>query len=131
MKKKNKITQNITYNESKRNKINNENDKQFIVQINIVFLNNMDFNDFFQKIKNELNNIIEDLKNEIITNKCVLMQFNEIIDSSIINKMILFIANRVTGLSLENLLKYFKNNFYPLNDQIINIKNEEITKFIV
>ena len=128
--KKNKITQNITSTESKRSKLNNEDNKQSLKQFNIFLRENIDFNDYFQTIKLDLNNIVEELKNQIILNNCILMQFNETIDSSIMNKIIFFIANRMTGLSYDNLLKYFKINFCPLNDQTINVKNDETAKFI-
>ena len=129
--KKNKISKNITYNESKKNKINNDDNSLSLRQINIFFDDYLNFNDYFKSIKTELTTIIDELRNQIILNNCVLMQFNEIIDSSIINKIIFFISNRMTGLSFDNLFQYFKINFCPLNEKIINTKKDELEKFIV
>ena len=125
------VFKNITYNESNRNKINNDDNSLYLRQINIFFDDYLNFNDYFKSIKTELTTIIDELRNQIILNNCDLMQFNEIIDSSIINKIIFFISNRMTGLSFDNLFQYFKINFCPLNEKIINTKKDELEKFIV
>ena len=126
---KNKINQNINYNEAKRNKMNNEEKKTTITQINVLYRDDIDFDNFFDSIKNELNRIIDELRNQIVMNNCILLQFNENIEDLIINKFIFYIANKITGLSFEKLIEYFKcNNCVFLKESIVKDKKEEIAK---
>ena len=128
---KNKISQNITFNEAKRNKMNNEEKKATITQINILYRNDIYFDDFFGLIKNEFNRVTEELRNQIVMNNCILLQFGENINDLAINKFIFYIGNRITGLSFEKLFDYFKcNNCVFLNESIIKDKKEEIDKML-
>lgn len=128
-KKNNKINNNIVYHESKRKKTNNEEKKEKIVQVSILCRDDINFNAYFEEIKNEFNQIMEDLINQIVSNNCVLIQFNEQIDNLIRNKFIFYIVNKITGLSFEKSIKYFKCNFLNvLNKNSDNDK--EISNFI-
>jgi hypothetical protein len=70
----------ITHSEAKRNKIGSEEKKSLIKQKNISIQQNIQFEDFYRIIQKDFSSIVEEFKNEIIQNNCILIQFDDNID---------------------------------------------------
>ena len=84
------------------------------------------------KVIDKLMPIIEELKEQIVQNNCILIQFDNNIDNLFMLKLIYIIIFRITGLSFDNIFNYLKNNFFELgNDSFIKAKKEEILSFLV
>ena len=121
----------ITHSEEKRNKINKEDKKSLIYQKNIYMPNDMNFEEFYHIIKNEFTNIIEESKEEIVQNNCILIQFDESIDTLPKIKLIYIIIFKITGLSFDDITNYLKSNYYDIeNESLALTKKEEIEKFL-
>ena len=122
----------IIHKESKRNKVDKEEKKSLIIQVNVSIPKNVLFEEFFLKIKNEFFSILEDFKNQIIQNNCILIQFDDNIDILFKYKLIYIIAFRLTGLSYDDIFSYLKCNFYDIDNQsIVEPNKDEIIKLLV
>lgn len=128
----NKYNKYITQSEAKRIKVNKDDKKNIMKQTNISVPKNLEFDEFYKIIHNELMPIIEELKEQIVKNNCILIQFDNNIDNLFMLKLIYIIIFRITGLSFDNIFNYLKNNFFELgNDSFIKAKKEEILSFLV
>ena len=121
----------ITHSEAKRKKIADEEHKILIKQINISIPNDMaDFNEFYDLIQNDFDTIIEDFKNQIVNNNCIIFEFDDAIEEVIKMKLLFIIVNKITGLCFEDIENYLKNNFFIVNQENILINKEEIDNFL-
>jgi len=122
----------IMHKGEKRNKANNEDKKSFMKEKNIYIPKSMDFNEFYKIIHNELIPLIEELKEQIIQNNCILIQFDNNIENLFKLKLIYIIIFRITGLTFDNIFNYLEHNFYELeNETSIQAKKEEILNFLI
>lgn len=122
----------IIHKGEKRNKANNEDKKPFIKEKKIYIPKSMDFNDFYKIIHNELIPLIEELKEQIIQNNCILIQFDNNIENLFKLKLIYIIIFRITGLTFDNIFNYLEHNFFELeNETSIQAKKEEILNFLI
>ena len=115
-----------------RNKTNKGDKQNFIKQKNIYIPKNIYFDEFYKIIHNEFIPLIEELKEEIIQNNCILIQFDNKIDNLYILKFIYIIIFRITGLTFDNIYNYLKCNFFELgNESFIKVKKDEILDFLI
>lgn len=122
----------ISHGKNKKNKINKGDIKTVITQENIHIPKNIKFDEYYKKIHNELIPLIEELKNQIIENNCILIQFDNNIDNIFVLKLIYIIIFRITRLSFDNIYDYLKDNFFELGyESIIKNEKEEILNFLV
>ena len=121
----------ITHSEAKRKKIEGEEHRINIKQRNITIPKDMvDFDEFYNSIQNDFDNIIEDFKYQIIENNCVIFEFDEGIEEIIIIKFLFIIVNKITGLCFEDIENYLKNIFFNLVGDNIWPKKEEMINFL-
>ena len=122
----------IKHSEAKRNKINKEEKKSFIKQKNIYIIKDIEFKEYYNKIQSDFIYIIDEFKNQVIQNNCILIQFDDNIDNIFKLKLIYIIIYRITGLEFDNIFEYLKINFYDIeNESVFLSKKEEITNFMV
>jgi hypothetical protein len=122
----------IIHSEAKRNKINKEEKKSLIYQENINIPKDMNFEEFYNKIQNEYNNIIEELKEQIDQNNCILIQFDDAIDNLFKIKLLYIFMFKITGLSFDDITNYLKSNYYDIeNESFALSKKEEIEKLLI
>ena len=122
----------ITHSEGKRNKTKKEEKKAIIRQKNIYIPKNIEFDEFYKIIHNEFVPLIEEFKEQIVKNNCILIQFDNTIDNLFMLKLIYIIIFRITGLTFDNIYNYLKSNFFELsNEEFIKIKKNEILNFLV
>ena len=115
----------IWHCESKRNKALNEDKKSLIKQKNILIPKKIEFNEYYKIIRNEFISILEEVKEEIISNNCVLFQFDEQIEYIFLMKFIYIIIFKITGLSFDNIFEYLKINFVDLSKES-SVKDKRI-----
>ena len=128
----NEIKNYITHSEAKRNKINKEEKKSIIHQKNINIPKDMNFEEFYKIMQNEYTNIIEELKEQIAQNNCILIQFNDAIDNLSKIKLIYILIFKITDLSFDDITNYLKSNYYDIeNESFALSKKEEIEKFLI
>ena len=128
----NEIKNYITHSEAKRNKINKEEKKILIHQKNINIPKDMNFEGFYKIMQNEYTNIIEELKEQIAQNNCILIQFDDAIDNLSKIKLIYILIFKITGLSFDDITNYLKSNYYDIeNESFALSKKEEIEKFLI
>ena len=121
----------ITHSEAKRNKINKEEKKSLIYQKNIHIPKDMNFEEFYNIMKNEYASIIEELKEQIVQNNCILIQFDDAIDILSKIKLIYIFMFKITGLSFDDITNYLKSNYYDIeNESFALSKKEEIEKLL-
>ena len=122
----------ITHSEAKRNKINKEEKKSLIYQKNINIPKDMVFEEFYKIIQNEYTSIIEELKEQIVQNNCILIQFDDAIDNLSKIKLIYIFMFKITGLSFDEITNYLKCNYYDIeNESFALSKKEEIEKLLI
>lgn len=122
----------ITHSEAKRNKIGSEERKSLIKQKNISIPKNIEFDEFYRIIQKDFLMLIDEYKNEIIENNCILIQFDDNIESLFRYKLIFIIVYRITGLSFDEILNYLKSNFFDIeNESLIASKKGEINNLLV
>jgi hypothetical protein len=122
----------IIHKGEKRNKAIHEDKKSFMKEKNIYIPKSLDFNEFYKIIHNELIPLIEELKEQIIQNNCILIQFDNNIENLFKLKLIYIIIFRITGLTYDNIYNYLENNFFELeNGTSIQTKKEEILNFLI
>ena len=127
----NEIENYITHSEAKRNKINKEEKKSLIYQKNIHIPKDMNFEEFYNIMKNEYASIIEELKEQIVQNNCILIQFDDAIDILSKIKLIYIFMFKITGLSFDDITNYLKSNYYDIeNESFALSKKEEIEKLL-
>jgi hypothetical protein len=127
----NEIKNYITHSEAKRNKINKEEKKSIIHQKNINIPKDMNFEGFYKIMQNEYTNIIEELKEQIVQNNCILIQFDDAIDNLSKIKLIYILIFKITGLSFDDITNYLKSNYYDIeNESFALSKKEEIEKLL-
>ena len=80
-KKNQKKIKYIKHSEEKRNKTSIEEKKSFIKQKNISIVKDMEFGEYYKIIQGEFISIIEEFKNQVIQNNCILIQFDDNIDN--------------------------------------------------
>jgi hypothetical protein len=128
----NEIKNYITHSEAKRNKINKEEKKSLIHQKNINIPKDMNFEGFYKIMQNEYTNIIEELKEQIVQNNCILIQFDDAIDNLSKIKLIYILIFKITGLSFDDITNYLKSNYYDIeNESFALSKKEEIEKLLI
>ena len=128
----NEIENYITHSEAKRNKINKEEKKSLIHQKNINIPKDMNFEGFYKIMQNEYTNIIEELKEQIVQNNCILIQFDDAIDNLSKIKLIYILIFKITGLSFDDITNYLKSNYYDIeNESFALSKKEEIEKLLI
>ena len=128
----NEIENYITHSEAKRNKINKEEKKSLIYQKNINIPKDMNFEEFYKIMQNEYTNIIEELKEQIVQNNCILIQFDDAIDNLSKIKLIYILIFKITDLSFDDITNYLKSNYYDIeNESFALSKKEEIEKFLI
>ena len=92
----------------------------------------MAFEEFYKIIKNEFLSILEEFKNQIEENNCVLIQFDDSIDISLQYKLIYIIIFRLTGLTFDEIFNYLICNFYDIENELLcESKKEEIINLLV
>lgn len=122
----------IWHCESKRNKALNEDKKSLIKQKNILIPKKMEFNEYYKIIRNDFISILEEVKEEIISNNCVLFQFDEQIEYIFLMKIIYIIIFKVTGLSFDNIYEYLKIKFVDLSkENLIKDKKMEFLNILI
>ena len=122
----------IWHCESKRNKALNEDKKSLIKQKNILIPKKMEFNEYYKIIRNDFISILEEVKEEIISNNCVLFQFDEQIEYIFLMKFIYIIIFKVTGLSFDNIYEYLKIKFVDLSkESLIKDKKLEFLNILI
>jgi hypothetical protein len=116
----------------KRNKINKEDKHNSIKQKNIFIPKNIEFDEYYKTIHNELIPLIEELKQQMIQNNCILIQFDNDVDNLFLLKLIYIIVFRITGLTFDNIYNYLKWNFFEIgNESFMKIKKNDILNFLV
>ena len=115
----------IWHCESKRNKALKEDKKSLIKQKNILSPKNLEFIEYYKIIHNEFIPLLEELKDQIINNNCVLLQFDDKIEYIFLMKFLYLITFKITGLSFDNIFEYFKINYLDLNKESSNIKEQK------
>ena len=127
-----KASKYITHSESKRNKINNEEKKSLVKQKNITIPKDIQLEEFYKTVQKDFLSIIEDLKNQMIQNNCILIQFDDSIDKLFKLELIYIIIFRITGLAFDDIFNYLKCNFFDIeNESLIISKKEEINNLLV
>ena len=127
-----KTSKYIWHSESKRNKAINEEKKNLIKQKNILIPKNMEFNEYYTIIHNQFLLLLEEIKEQIINNNCILLQFDDKIEYIFMMKFIYIITFKITGLSFDNIYEYLKLNFADLNKEIsIKDKKDEFLNLLV
>ena len=122
----------IIHNEGKRNKTTKEDKKTTIKQKIIYIPKNIEFDEFYKIIHNDFVPLIEEFKDQIVKNNCILIQFDNSIDNLFMLKLIYIIIFRITGLTFDNIYSYLKCNFFELsNETFIKVKKNEILSFLV
>ena len=122
----------IWHCESKRNKALNEDKKSLIKQKNILISKNVEFMEYYKIIHNEFIALLEEIKDQMINNNCVLLQFDDSIEYIFMMKLIYLIIFKITGLSFDNIFDYLKINFIDVNNEIsIKDKKDEFIKLLV
>jgi hypothetical protein len=122
----------ITNSEEKRNKIKDEEKKSLIKQKNVTIPKDMAFEQFYGNIKNELICLIEEFKNQVIQNNCILIQFDDNIDILFKYKLLYIIAYRITGLSFDDIFNYLNTNFFDIeNNSLILSKKNDISNLLI
>ena len=122
----------INSSEGKRNKINKEDKSNSIIQINIFIPKNLEFDEYYKIIHNEFIPLIEELKQQMIQNNCILIQFDNDIDNLFLLKFIYIIIFRITGLTFDNIYNYLKSNFFEIvNESFFKIKKNDLLNFLV
>jgi hypothetical protein len=122
----------ITNSEEKRNKIKDEEKKSLIKQKNVTIPKDMAFEQFYGNIKNELICLIEEFKNQVIQNNCILIQFDDNIDILFKYKLLYIIAYRITGLSFDDIFNYLNTNFFDIeNNSLILSKKDDISNLLI
>jgi hypothetical protein len=122
----------IIHNEGKRNKTTKEDKKTTIKQKIIYIPKNIEFDEFYKIIHNDFVPLIEEFKDQIVKNNCILIQFDNSIDNLFMLKLIYIIIFRITGLTFDNIYSYLKCNFFELsNETFIKVKKNEILNFLV
>ena len=92
----------------------------------------MAFEQFYGNIRNELICLIEEFKNQVIQNKCILIQFDDSIDILIKYKLLYIIAFRITGLSFDDIFNYLNTNFFDIeNNSFILSKKDDISNLLI
>ena len=128
----NKIENYITHSEAKRNKINKEEKKSLIYQKNVNIPKDMNFEEFYKIMQNKFTDIIEELKEQIVQNNCILIQFDDAIDNLSKIKLIYILMFKITGLSFDDITNYLKSNYYDIeNESFALSKKEEIEKLLI
>ena len=131
-KKNQKNIKYVTHSEAKRNKTSIEEKKSFIKQKNISIVKDMEFGEYYKIIQGEFISIIEEFKNQVIQNNCILIQFDDNIDNIFKLKLLYIIIFRITGLEFNDIFEYLKSNFYDIeNESNFLSKKEEIINFLV
>lgn len=122
----------ITHSEAKRIKINNEEKKSLMKQKNVNIPKDIQFEDYYKNIKNEFISIIEEFKNQVVENNCVLIQFDDNIDTLFKYKLIYVIIYRITGLSFDDIFNYLKSNFFDIENESFTLskKDEFLNLFV-
>ena len=121
----------ITHSEKNRKKLKGEEKKSLIKQKNIAIPKNMTFEEFYGHIKQECICVIEEFKKQVINNNCILIQFDDNIDTLFKYKLIYIIVFRITGLCVDDIHNYLKANFFDIkNNSFILSKKEEISNLI-
>ena len=122
----------IIHNEGKRNKTAKE-DKNTTIKQKIIYIpKNIEFDEFYKIIHNDFVPLIEEFKDQIVKNNCILIQFDNSIDNLFMLKLIYIIIFRITGLTFDNIYSYLKCNFFELsNETFIKVKKNEILNFLV
>ena len=115
----------IWHCEAKRNKAFKENKKSLIKQKNILIPKNLEFIEYYKIIHNEFIPILEELKDQVINNNCILLQFDDKIEYIFLMKFLYLITFKITGLSFDNIFEYFKINYLDLNKESSNIKEQK------
>jgi hypothetical protein len=127
-----KISKYIWHSETKINKALNEEKKNLIKQKNILIPKNLEFIDYYKIIRNDFIPLLEEIKDQIIENNCVLIQFDDEIEYIFLMKFIYIIIFKVTGLGFNNIFDYLKINFFDINqEQLINERKDEFMKLLV
>ena len=127
-----KISKYIWHSETKINKALNEEKKNLIKQKNILIPKNLEFIDYYKIIRNDFIPLLEEIKDQIIENNCVLIQFDDEIEYIFLMKFIYIIIFKVTGLGFSNIFDYLKINFFDINqEQLINERKDEFMKLLV
>ena len=122
----------IWHCESKRNKALNEDKKTIVKQKNILIPKNMEFMEYYKIIHNEFIALLEELKDQMINNNCVLLQFDNNVEYIFMWKLIYLIIFKITGLNFDNIVDYLKINFADLNNEIsIKDKKDEFINILV
>ena len=81
-------------------------------------------------IQTDFDNIIKEFQEEIINNKCIIIEFDDDIDEKIKMKMLFIIIYKITRLNFEDIENYLKNNFFSLkNEENIWPAKNEIENF--
>lgn len=122
----------IIHSEGKRNKTNKEEKKTTIKQKNVYIPKNIEFDEYYKIIHNEFIPLIEEFKEQIVQNNCILIQFDNNIDNLFLLKLLYIIIFRITGLTFDNIYNYLKCIFFELgNESFIKVKKDEILNFLV
>jgi len=122
----------ITHSESKRNKVKNEEKRSMMRQKNITIPKSTQFEEFYQIIKNDFLYVLDEFKNQIIDNNCILIQFDDNIDNLLKYKLLYIIVFRITGLSFDDIYNYLKLNFFDIeNEKLIMDKKDEIKNLLI
>ena len=122
----------IWHCEAKRNKAFKENKKSLIKQKNILIPKNLEFIEYYKIIHNEFIPILEELKDQVINNNCILLQFDDKIEYIFLMKFLYLITFKITVLSFDNIYEYFKINFIDLNkESSIKEQKGEFLNFLV
>ena len=88
--------------------------------------------EYYKIIHNEFIALLEELKDQMINNNCVLLQFDNNIEYIFMWKLIYLIIFKITGLSFDNIFDYLKINFADLNNEIsIKDKKDEFINILV
>ena len=117
----------ITHCKERRNKVKGEEKRTLIRQKNISIPKNInEFSDYYNLIQTDFDNIIKEFQEEIINNKCIIIEFDDDIYEKIKMKMLFIIIYKITRLNFEDIENYLKNNFFSLKneDNIWPAKNE-------
>ena len=116
----------IWHSEFKRNKAFKEDKKVFVKQKSILIPKNIEFDTFYKIIHSEFIPLLDELKEQIIQNNCILIQFDENIEYFFLMKFIYIIIFRITGLNFDETYEYLNLIFFDLNNEssVKDKKNE-------
>jgi hypothetical protein len=115
----------IDYYEGKRIKINNEEKKSRIKQINISINKDISNQDLSQLIQNEFMQVIEELKIQIIQNNCILIELDENIEEIFQLELLYIIIHKITELNFDDISEYLKLNFFKMKIDALNVSDKE------